>query len=135
METMYIFAIKQKKNMESICIIKDIYKTLYQFEKAFADVHEITINEAMLLCCLKDGETKSAGTICEYIGLSNSRVSKVITSVENKGYIRRNINKEDKRQMFFSLTSAGKEKVRQMMNAELRFDGLFGKLQRCMEKG
>ena len=37
--------------------------------------------------------------------------------------------------MFFSLTSAGKEKVRQMMNAELRFDGLFGKLQRCMEKG
>ncbi|CAK7079057.1 MAG: hypothetical protein PARBA_03310 [Parabacteroides sp.] len=132
---MYIFATKQKKNMESICIIKDIYKTLYQFEKAFADVHEITINEAMLLCCLKDGETKSAGTICEYIGLSNSRVSKVITSVENKGYIRRNINKEDKRQMFFSLTSAGKEKVRQMMNAELRFDGLFGKLQRCMEKG
>lgn len=135
LEIMYIFATKQKKNMESICIIKDIYKTLYQFEKAFADVHEITINEAMLLCCLKDGETKSAGTICEYIGLSNSRVSKVITSVENKGYIRRNINKEDKRQMFFSLTSAGKEKVRQMMNAELRFDGLFGKLQRCMEKG
>lgn len=121
--------------MESICVIKDIYKTLYQFEKAFADVHEITINEAMLLCCLKDGETKSAGTISEYIGLSNSRVSKVIMAVENKGFIRRNINKEDKRQMFFSLTTAGKEKIKQMMNAELRFDGLFGKLQQCMDKG
>ena len=67
--------------MESICAIKDIYKTLYQFEKVFAEVHDITINEAMLLCCLKDGETKSAGMICEYIGLSNSRVSKVITAV------------------------------------------------------
>ena len=123
------------KDMESICAIKDIYKTLYQFEKAFAEVHDITINEAMLLCCLKDGETKSAGMISEYIGLSNSRVSKVITAVENKGYIRRNINKNDKRQMFFSLTPDGKEKIRQMMNAELRFDGLFGKLKACMEKG
>lgn len=104
--------------MESICAIKDIYKTLYQFEKAFTEVHDITINEAMLLCCLKDGETKSAGMICEYIGLSNSRVSKVITTVENKGYIRRNINKNDKRQMFFSLTPGGKEKIQQMMNAD-----------------
>lgn len=121
--------------MESICVIKDIYKILYQFEKAFAEVHDITINEAMLLCCLKDGEAKSAGTICEFIGLSNSRVSKVITSVENKGFIRRNISKEDKRQMFFSLTPDGKEKVRRMMNAELCFDGLFGRLQNCMQKG
>ena len=89
--------------MESICAIKDIYKALYQFEKTFAEVHDITINEAMLLCCLKDGETKSAGMICEYIGLSNSRVSK--------------------------------EKIQQMMNAELCFDGLFEKLKTCMEKG
>ena len=79
--------------MESICAIKDIYKALYQFEKTFAEVHDITINEAMLLCCLKDGETKSAGMICEYIGLSNSRVSKVITAVENKGYIQQHQQK------------------------------------------
>ena len=45
------------------------------------------------------------------------------------------MSKEDKRQMFFSLTPKGKEKVQKMMNAELRFDGLFGKLQQCMEKG
>lgn len=70
--------------MEPICIIKEIYKTLYQFEKTFAEAHDITINEAMLLCCLKSGEAKSAGSICEYIGLSNSRVSKVITPSRTK---------------------------------------------------
>ena len=70
-----------------------------------------------------------------YLCLSNSRVSKVITAVENKGYIRRNINKNDKRQMCFSLTPGGKEKIQQMMNAELCFDGLFEKLKTCMEKG
>lgn len=121
--------------MEAICAIKDIYKTLYQFEKTFAEVHDITINEAMMLCCLKDNDAKSAGTLREYIGLSNSRVSKVITAVENKGYIRRTINKNDKRQMFFSLTTKGTEKIKGMMNAELCFDELFANLQKYMEMG
>lgn len=121
--------------MEPICAIKDIYKILYQFEKNFSEVHAITINEAMLLCCLKDNEAKSAGMICDYIGLSNSRVSKVITSVENKGFIRRNINKEDKRQMFFSLTPKGKEKIQQMMQAELNMDSLFNQLKEYIQKG
>ena len=111
-------------------------QALYQFEKTFAEVHDITINEAMLLCCLKDGETKSAGMICEYIGLSNSRVSKVITAVENKRlYPPQHQQKTTKRQMCFSLTPGGKEKIQQMMNAELCFDGLFEKLKTCMEKG
>ena len=121
--------------MEPICAIKDIYKILYQFEKNFSEVHAITINEAMLLCCLKDNEAKSAGMICDYIGLSNSRVSKVITSVENKGFIRRKINKEDKRQMFFSLTRKGKEKIQQMMQAELNMESLFNQLKEYIQKG
>lgn len=120
--------------MESICAIKDIYKVLYQFEKTFVEANGITINEAMLLCCLKDGEKKSAGTISEYIGLSNSRVSKVITAVEDKKFIHRHMNKDDKRQMFFSLTITGKEKIRQMMGTELRFEDLFEQLRRCMDK-
>lgn len=117
------------KAMECICNVKDIFKTLYQFEKDFADAHNITINEAMLLCCLKDSDCKTAGTLCEYIGLSNSRVSKVITSVENKGYIDRSLCKEDKRQMLFSLTDKGKKKVDQMMSAQLNFDKLLQDLR------
>ena len=41
--------------MESICNLKDIYKALYQFEREFHETHQITINEAMVLCCMKDG--------------------------------------------------------------------------------
>ncbi|MEG1544828.1 MAG: winged helix DNA-binding protein [Tannerellaceae bacterium] len=114
--------------MEPICALKDIYKALYQFEKDFSDTHLLTINEAMLLCCLKEGEARTAGTICEYIGLSNSRVSKVITAVENKGFIRRAVSKEDKRQMLFTLTPKGKEKVQQMMTANLNIEALYTQL-------
>ena len=120
-------------DMEPICKIKDIYKALYQFEKTFAELHRITINEAMLLCCLKDGAPKSAGTISEYIGLSNSRVSKVITSVETKGYIQRNISPSDRRQMLFSLTAAGASKIHQMLDQPMGFDELFATLNACMK--
>lgn len=121
--------------MEPICKIKDIYKTLYIFEKAFSDQHQITINEAMVLCCLKEGEAKTAGAICEFIGLSNSRVSKVITSVENKQLIHRFMNPADKRQMLFSLTEDGKNKVACMMQTELGFQELFDTLHHCLQKG
>lgn len=120
--------------MEPICALKDIYKALYQFEKEFSETHNITINEAMLLCCLKDNDCKTAGTICEYIGLSNSRVSKVITAVENKGFISRNISPEDKRQMLFNLTPEGKEKVQQMQRSELNIGSLYKTLEVCIGK-
>ncbi len=130
-----IFAVKNKIKMEPICSIKDIYKVLYQFEKAFSEENDITINEAMVLCSLKEGGSKTAGAICEYIGLSNSRVSKVITSVENKSYIQRLLNPVDKRQMLFVLTDEGREKIRQMQNKELGFEELFKSLSDCIKKG
>ena len=71
--------------MESICAIKDIYKALYQFEKTFAEVHDITINEAMLLCCLKDGETKSAATSTK---TTNGRCASPSLLAEKKKYSR-----------------------------------------------
>lgn len=125
---------KRYYGMETICAIKDIYKTLYQFEKSFADKNDITINEAMILCCLKDNQAKSAGALRDFIGLSNSRVSKVITSVENKGFIHREINMSDKRQMFFSLTPEGSAKIQQMMTAEVDLSTLFKALRDCLPK-
>ncbi len=119
--------------MEPICVIKDIYKILYQFEKTFSESNDMTINEAMILCCLKDGEAKTAGAISEYIGLSNSRISKVITSVENKHLIQRLINPNDKRQMLFSLTKEGKQQIEFMKQKELGFEEFFRELSKCIK--
>lgn len=115
--------------MEPICRIKEIYKALYQFEKTFAGRHGITINEAMLLCCLKQGGARTAGELCEFVGLSGPRVSKVITTVERKGYLHRTISPQDRRQMLFSLTDLGVAKIRQMQLEALGFDELFAQLK------
>ena len=110
--------------MEPICKLKDIYKALYNFEKEFADKNSITINEGMLLCCLKDGEPKSANELCDFIGLSNSRVSRIINTVEAKGYISRQMGATDKRQMIFTLTELGKQKTKEMQKQNINLSGL-----------
>jgi DNA-binding MarR family transcriptional regulator len=114
--------------MEEICKLKDIYKSLYNFEKEFAERNGITINEGMVLCCMKDGRPRAANELCDFVGLSNSRVSRIITTVESKGYIVREMGTTDKRQMIFSLTEEGKKKIKEMMKQDINLSGLVKSL-------
>jgi DNA-binding MarR family transcriptional regulator len=118
--------------MESICKLKDIYKVLYKFEKDFQAHYALTINEAMVLCYLYNGEAHTAGEICDYIGLSASRVSKVINGVEKSGYIQRSISPTDKRQMLFILTASGLRKISEMKTSELNTNKLYEQLRMSM---
>lgn len=119
--------------MEAICKLKDIYKALYNFEKEFAEMNGITINEGMILCCMKDGKPRSANQLCGFVGLSNSRVSRVINTVESKGYIVREMGTTDKRQMIFSLSDSGKEKIKEMLKHEMDFKVLGEQLSQLNE--
>lgn len=115
--------------MEEICKIKDMFKVLYSYEKQFLKVTGITINEGALLCCLKDGKPKSANELREFIGLSTSRVSRIIQGLEEKGYITREMGSSDKRQMFFSMTKAGRNKVKEMSAHNIETTDLLAQLQ------
>ncbi|SBW01595.1 winged helix DNA-binding protein [uncultured Dysgonomonas sp.] len=119
--------------MEPICKLKDIYKALYNFEKRFAEANGITINEGMLLCCLKDGKPRSANELCDFVGLSNSRVSRVITTVEDKGFIVREMGTADKRQMIFTLTESGKQKTKEMQAQGMDFSELTSLISKLQE--
>ncbi len=119
--------------MEPICKLKDVYKALYNFEKMFSEKNGITINEGMTLCCLKDGKPHTASEICDFIGLSHSRVSRVINAVESKGLIIRKIGAADKRQMIFTLSEEGKKKVKKMLKQEMNFSELGMQLSKLMD--
>ncbi|MGE4567762.1 MAG: MarR family winged helix-turn-helix transcriptional regulator [Bacteroidales bacterium] len=99
--------------MESICRIRDVYKSLNEFEGAFQRVHGLSINEAMVLCSLSEAP-RSSGEIADYTAMLVSHASKVIRAVEEKGYISRRLGEKDRRQMYFRLSPAGLEKLREM---------------------
>lgn len=119
--------------MEPICRLKDIYKALYSYEKQFAEETGITINEAALLCCLKDDKPKSANELSDFIDLSGSRVSRIIHAMEEKGFISREIGSSDKRQMIFTLTNAGREKIIEMGSFIIDVNSLMKKLNAIAE--
>lgn len=95
--------------MEPLCRIRDIYRSISDFESVFYEKHGIKLNEGMLLCSLVKLGKCSSGQISEMLGLTKSNNSKVIVSAENKGLIKRSFGKADKRQMFFCITPKGKE--------------------------
>ncbi|MBP6230034.1 MAG: MarR family transcriptional regulator [Paludibacteraceae bacterium] len=97
--------------MDILCALRDVQRAMTVYETDFLAAYGLTLNEGMLLCCLSTKRLK-ASELAETIDLTCSNCSKVIKSVEDKNYIERTLGKEDKRQMFFTLTSQGEEQLK-----------------------
>lgn len=116
-------------NKEPLCRIRDIYRSINNFEEEFSKQHGVKLNEGMLLCSLSKMGKCSSGQIAELLGLTTSNSSKVITSVEKKGLIERILGKEDKRQMFFQLTDKGKECIVDIHHKDYKIIQLIEEIQ------
>ena len=76
--------------MNTICKMRDIYKALSVFETAFEEMYAISLNEAMVLCALREaGKEITSTAISERTEMAPSQTSKVIREVEHKGLILR----------------------------------------------
>lgn len=105
--------------MDIICKIRDIYKLIGEFEGQFEKDFGITLNEGMLLCSLLEKRTLSSTELAKNLGLTCSNTSKVIKSVEEQGFVERQLGKEDKRQMYFALTEKGAECILSVKNSKI----------------
>ena len=96
-------------NMESnkICKLRNVYRAIAELENEFEKAFGLNINETMFLCTLNENERMTAGEIAETLGLSCSNTSKVIGSVEKHSLVKRRLGKENRRQMYLSLTEKG----------------------------
>ena len=111
--------------METLCKIRDIYRAIAEFEVQFTQQYDLSLNEGMLLCTLLNRPKLTSSEIAEALGLSTSNASKVIRSVEDKNLVTRLIGKEDKRQMHFTLTSEGKNRITDIKNAVFEMPDLL----------
>ena len=87
--------------MDILCALRDVQRAMTVYETDFLAAYGLTLNEGMLLCCLSTKRLK-ASELAETIDLTCSNCSKVIKS----------LGIEDKRQMFFTLTSQGEEQLK-----------------------
>lgn len=96
--------------MNPLCRIRDIQKALEIYEQQFAERTGLSLKEGMLLCCLTEADC-NASELANMVDLSCSNCSKVIASVEKKGFVKRQFGENDKRQMIFTLTEEGQAKI------------------------
>lgn len=124
---------KQNKMDNTLCRIRDLYRAIAEFESSFSKTYGISLNEGMLLCTLLDKGQQTSSEIADALGLSHSNASKVIRSVEDKDLITRQVGKEDKRQMNFILTAAGRELITRIKNTTYQLPELLAKAIRQTE--
>lgn len=95
--------------------MRDIFRAMDNFETEFEKVYRISLNEAMVLCTLKESpERMTATNLSKRTNLSPSHTSKMLRILEEKGLIIRTLGNEDRRQMYFHLSSAGKQRVEEL---------------------
>jgi len=105
--------------MEKLCAIRDICRSICEFENEFLKIHNLCLNEGMVLCTLNGGRL-SSGEIASKLNLTCSNTSKVLRSVEEKGLIERDLGDVDKRQMYFSLTKQGKKRLKSIEEDDVK---------------
>jgi len=94
-----------------LCKLRDVQRAMIRYEAAFEKKYGICLNEGMALCSLSNREKLTSGQLGQLLGLSHSNTSKIICSIEKKGYVTRNIGRQDKRKMYFSITREGLDKI------------------------
>jgi len=96
-------------------------------------MYDMTFNEGVVLCALKRTPL-SSGELAKELKLSASNTSKVIKSVEDKGFIERYMGQKDRRKMYFSLTESGKVKVNSLKCDESQMPAKLRDILREIEK-
>lgn len=117
----------ENKQVSKLCKIRDIYRSIYEFENSFQSKHNLSLNEGMLLCTLNESEHTST-ELANILGLTPSNTSKVIRLVETKGFIERKMGVIDKRLMHFKLTEFGRDKILEVKSDEMEIPELLKEL-------
>jgi DNA-binding MarR family transcriptional regulator len=113
-----------------LCQLRDIYNAIRLFEEEFSKRYNLSLNEAMLLCTLSHERNPVCKDLSEKLALTPSNLSKIIKSAEDKKLINRMLMAKDKRQMCFSLSEKGKEKLSEMKTAENEIENLLSRIKK-----
>jgi DNA-binding MarR family transcriptional regulator len=104
--------------MEELKKIRNLCRTINEFETKLEKEVGINFNEGLLLYNLEKNGRLSSGEISQLLELMLSNTSKIIKAAEHKGLINRILGNTDKRQMYFSLTPKGNETLKSLKKIE-----------------
>lgn len=106
------------ENVRCICLMRELMISIRDLEQQLMESAQCDLNQAMALCVIS-GEPVSASEVSARIGLLPAHTSKLLSAVEDRGWIGRRLGREDKRKVFFSLTRKGEQKLAEIRSLNL----------------
>lgn len=111
---------------DDLCSIRDIVREINKLEQRLRSVHGLTLNEALCLCCISK-MLETPGECAVQMGLSPSRISRILNSLEKKELIERRPVADNRRSTALSLTEAGKSRLQRLRLSGFSFSKLDGR--------
>ncbi len=102
-----------------MCVLKDVYREIYRFENDLREISDLSVNEAMILCSLRE-KNSTSGDLAAELSLSPGRMSRILDSLEHKTYIVRSFGLNDRRVINVAITEKGEDCMEKLRASELR---------------
>lgn len=106
-----------------LCSIKEIVRAINELERELKRSHGLTLIESLCLCCIS-GLSQTPGECARQIGLSPSRLSRILNSLEKKGLLERHPLPGDRRITGLSITEEGQVRLRELRGSGYSFSRL-----------
>jgi DNA-binding MarR family transcriptional regulator len=111
---------------QKLCELKSLLRAVGELEESIRSSYGVTLTEALCLCSAAEssGGALSAGTsstveLGSEFALSPSRLSRILGSLERKGFIVRHRRQDDRRSWDLRVTAAGVNLLQRMKTAEI----------------
>ena len=105
--------------------------TVFQFLNSQLSAYDITPSQYGVLSCLWTREYATPKQISEILCLETSTISGVLDRMQKKGLVERFLGQEDRRQMYFALTPAGRALIDSICCSEVECPPILQPLLKC----
>lgn len=106
-------------------VIYKLRTAWFQISKMYNEMveeHDGTVSMAFVLLAIDEEDGTPVTQIAPRMGMEPNSLSRILRSMEDKGFIYRKKNRSDKRMAFVCLTTLGKEKRQVAMKAVYRLE-------------
>lgn len=94
---------------------------------AFAD-HDLNFMQWIVLTKLREGSARTAGDLCKRMHYDTGAVTRLLDTLEERGYLRRERSRQDRRVVELEITQAGIDKLVELTPL------VVGKLNEALEE-
>jgi ferredoxin-thioredoxin reductase catalytic chain len=109
--------------VRDLCSIKDVIREINELERELKAAYGLSVNEALCLCCVSSA-SRTPGECAVQMGLSASRVSRLLSALERKGLLERRAHPGDLRVTGLEVTEEGLDRLSVMRRGGITFSKL-----------